>query len=171
MRKIRIILAAVFCVGVLLAGVGTGICFLEFSSFTYAGEKEIGVADIKTVTLEYELEEETSDEEPLNIGRRDMFITSEKDITEDETVPVNTVRFEVTYNAEEVEPFLNYTDTDNYLFLDYFYQGDDFKDFMMSKDILLEEIKNREISTYKNTRFVNVKVMVNPESRERVQVN
>ena len=51
MRNSQKILIGIFCLGIVLAGAGTGMAFLEFSTFTYAGEKEAGEMDRKTLTL------------------------------------------------------------------------------------------------------------------------
>lgn len=42
MRRIQKILFGTFLGGVLLCGVGAGTALVEYSSFTYAGEKKIG---------------------------------------------------------------------------------------------------------------------------------
>ena len=67
MRNSQKILIGIFCLGIVLAGAGTGMAFLEFSTFTYAGEKEAGEMDRKTLTLDYAFE--AAAEEPLTIGR------------------------------------------------------------------------------------------------------
>ena len=42
MRRLQKAMIGVFCGGVFLAGLGTGIAVYEVSSFTYMGEKEAG---------------------------------------------------------------------------------------------------------------------------------
>ena len=44
MRRIQKILFGTFLGGVLLCGVGAGTALVEYSSFTYAGEKKIGLS-------------------------------------------------------------------------------------------------------------------------------
>ena len=45
MRRLQKAMIGVFCGGVFLAGLGTGIAVYEVSSFTYMGEKEAGPVD------------------------------------------------------------------------------------------------------------------------------
>ena len=51
MRRIQKILAGVFFGGVLLCGIGAGVAFVEFSSFEYGGEKQIGSDVLVTEAL------------------------------------------------------------------------------------------------------------------------
>ena len=57
MRKIQKVLLGIFASGVLLAGIGTGIAVVEYSTLSYGGEKTIGEENLVTKTLEYELSE------------------------------------------------------------------------------------------------------------------
>lgn len=169
MRRIQKILITVFCAGVLTAGLGTGMALYEFSTFTYAGEKEAGPVERKTIALDYKFE--ATAEEPLNIGRIYGYFSSENNIVEDDTVPEHTVRFRITYNACAVEPYLNEYDSERRVDLDWFYIGNDVKIFMDCKDQLLEGIKNRELMSFDNPGIEEVHVMVNPASMNLVRVN
>ena len=53
MRRIQKILFGTFLGGVLLCGVGAGTALVEYSSFTYAGEKKIGWEDLETKNLDF----------------------------------------------------------------------------------------------------------------------
>lgn len=55
MRRIQKILFGTFLGGVLLCGVGAGTALVEYSSFTYAGEKKIGWEDLETKNLDFHL--------------------------------------------------------------------------------------------------------------------
>ena len=59
--KISIVM---FCVGVLLCGIGMGIAFTEFSGLAYGGTQILGGTDMKTANLDVEFEPE---EEVWNI--------------------------------------------------------------------------------------------------------
>ena len=56
MRRLQKAMIGVFCGGVFLAGLGTGIAVYEVSSFTYMGEKEAGPVEMKTESFEYAFE-------------------------------------------------------------------------------------------------------------------
>ena len=53
MRRIQKILAGVFFGGVLLCGIGAGVAFVEFSSFEYGGEKQIGSDVLVTEAFDF----------------------------------------------------------------------------------------------------------------------
>lgn len=60
MRNLHKALIAVFCSGVFITGIGTGISFSEFSSFAYSGRTMIGDVKMTTENLDYsfQLQEE-----------------------------------------------------------------------------------------------------------------
>ena len=67
MYKTRIILLIIIGAGILFAGAGAGMAFHEFASFTYAGEKEAGPMDRKTVDMDFGFR--ATEEAPLNVER------------------------------------------------------------------------------------------------------
>lgn len=106
MRKIQKILIGVFIGGVLMGGIGTGIAFVEYSSFAYAGEKTIGGENLVTRQFDHTFD-------PAR-GRItvDAGWTWEEyghcQLIADESVPENVIRYEVTYNEKAVRPYLIY---------------------------------------------------------------
>lgn len=53
MRNIHKALIAVFCSGIFITGIGTGIALSEFSSFAYSGKTTIGDVKMVTENLDY----------------------------------------------------------------------------------------------------------------------
>lgn len=87
-------MAAVFAAGLLCIGVGTGIAFAEYSSFSYGGRKRLGNAEMTTERFE---EERT---EGLPFALRTY---REIEIIVDETLPDNKLVFEFEYDPEYVK--------------------------------------------------------------------
>lgn len=56
MSKQHKILIGIFCAGVLLCGLGAGIGFMEFSTFTYGGKQIIGTTNMKTENIDVAFE-------------------------------------------------------------------------------------------------------------------
>lgn len=105
MRKLHIILLCVFGMGVLLGGAGTGIAIEEYSSLTYQGEVLLGGENLVTEELDYDFSEGGYESVLLSYchwgdEKRDSLLV------EDESVPVGTVRYVVTYNEALVRPRL-----------------------------------------------------------------
>ena len=109
MRNLHKALIAVFCSGVFITGIGTGISFSEFSSFAYSGRTMIGDVKMTTENLDYSFQ--LQEEQKLRIYGNYYFHRHSADSTEilpDETVPENTIRFQITYNVKAVAPYLRY---------------------------------------------------------------
>lgn len=105
MRKLHIALLSVFGIGVLLGGIGTGVAIGEYSSLEYKGLVTLGEENL--VTKEFYYDFSTEEEESVLLSychwgdeRKDTLLV------EDESVPVGTVRYFVTYNEEMVRPEL-----------------------------------------------------------------
>lgn len=169
MRKIQCYMIAIFLGGVFLAGLGTGLAFSEFSSFTYSGETIIGEAEMKTENFEYTFELE--EDKKLQIHNYDDYSFSESDLVSTTSVPENTVRFLITYNAAAVRPHLVYSEEDQYVAVSYYYISDDFKTFMSCKDQILKDLKNKQIGSYTTRTVDEIKVLVNPASKAYITIN
>ena len=100
--KIRIILAGIFVFGVLLGGVGTGIAFVEYSSFAYAGEKTMGEENLVTRHFDQPFDP-AKGRVGVEVGWYG-YGDGEGRMVADPSVPENLVRYEVTYNEKAVTP-------------------------------------------------------------------
>ncbi len=164
------ITVVIFSIGVLLCGIGTGITFTEFGSLTYGGRQVLGETDIVTKDLDVEFE---PDEEARDIvGINGFYQYGDLDIQTDNSVPVDTVRFHVTYNANRVEPFAE-TDEDGerILFGCCRVGGQDEMALMMeAKDIVLQNLKEGKLVSFDAVEMKGVTVLVNPKCEEDVRV-
>lgn len=112
MGKLRGVMAGVFLGGVLLGGIGTGIAMVEYSSLSYGGEHLIGEEYLVTKNLDFDLPQNGK----ILILKNDYYNYSVyKDITveADDSVPVGTVRYELTYNEHIVTPELIFQEYDD----------------------------------------------------------
>lgn len=106
MRKIQKILTGTFLAGVLLGGIGTGIAMAEYASMEYGGEKIIGEEHLVTRNFDFNFQLDGRKLEVLNISNYGM--RNVREIEVDNSVPVGTVRYEVTYNEDLVTPYLEF---------------------------------------------------------------
>ena len=104
MRRVQKVLTGIFLSGILMGGMGTGIAMVEYSSLAYGGEKLIGEESLVTKNLDYEfqMEEGTLELAGFHYWNREKI----QEIEVDGTVPVGTVRYEVTYNEKSISPNL-----------------------------------------------------------------
>ena len=105
MRRIQKILLGTFLGGVLLCGVGAGTALVEYSSFTYAGEKKIGWEDLETKNLDFSFDRQKGS---LIVDTGFWGRRVSDGIEADPAVPEGIIRYEVTYNKKRVEPFLEF---------------------------------------------------------------
>lgn len=175
MRKIQKILLGVFLGGVLLGGIGAGVAFGEYSSITYAGKRTLESEKIVTENLDYQIDLEAGIVE-IASAYYDGGIAS--NIEYDSTVPEGTIRFQVTYNSMTVSPYLQFEnpdeeeqedETQGWLYLTW--QGeDDFAVWMENKDMILEDLKKKQIASYQISTITNVRILVNPSMKDLVRM-
>ena len=107
MRKIHVILLAVFTTGVLCGGIGTGIAFGEYSALEYGGTVVLGEEYLVTGELMYEFDPVPGEKialNPTNWGTS----RGTSNLVMDETLPMGTVCYDVTYNSRLTIPHLYY---------------------------------------------------------------
>lgn len=179
MRKLRSYMIALFCTGVFAAGLGTGITCSEFSSFAYMGNADTDPVDMRTEILEYDMgrsagSDEVSDpdspeETSLDIIRINRLPESGEDIVADSSVPRGLIRFQVTYNAAAVRPYV-YWEEGSYVGIGSYDISDDFERFMKNKDLFLKDLKVRQIHSYQSEGITRIKVLVHPDDRDMLRL-
>lgn len=182
MRRCHKILLGILCGGVLLGGIGTGIAIGEFSALKYAGVKTLGETRMETRELEEEIDPEQGFWH-INLACPGAF---ESVLVKDESVPENTVRFRVTYNAARVSPKLQaFVDTCTYQEEEEAYtqkqdpilelycaweEQDETELFMEMKDDFLKNLKEGKIASYEEPSYVeDVEVRINPANEDDIQ--
>ncbi len=186
MRKIQKILIGTLLGGVLLGGIGTGMALVEYSSFAYAGEKTMGEENLVTREIDFKFEPEKGKIVVVHgYWDRKSYPNA---LEEDEQVPEGVVRYVVTHNPQTTDVALSFdaysqeemdgeemdgeeTRTDvekippqGYLSLQIQYVGNDFEMFMQSKDEILKELKQKQISSYNVAYITDVRIKVNPKT-------
>ena len=194
--KFRKFMTAVTLTGIFLTGIGAGVGFVEFCGFEYQGTVVLGEENRKETKLVWELEGEEFDYLYPYVPYRD---TEDITVEKDAKVPTDEVWFDVAYNSDWGEPYLeSYTEygegwTPGDHFLEEVPEGrenteaeklgyahiwtEDFLDMttqakivMEIKDRILKELKEKKFSTYSHPRIFSVKVRVNPSNYERLVI-
>lgn len=180
MRKIQKILIGTFLGGILLGGIGTGVAFVEYSSFAYAGEKQIGQESLVTKELDFSFHPEKGKIKLVYDYWDRKCVEDGPEL--DETVPEGVVRYVVTYNPKTIEPSLEFESYEEegqgsgtsaeseeekiqgYLLLRNYDISDELEVFMEGKDEFLKELKQRQISSYRVAYVTEIKIQVNPNT-------
>ena len=167
-----------FLAGILLCGLGCGICFAQYSSFEYAGVKDIGIENL------------VSDRTEIEIGDKGtIYIATGRDcqnrnIIPDDTVPKNKIIFDVTYNPEKIEMCVNrflwsemyendqLTDADELynedIYIGSYKYASETEDFFEIKDEFLADFKKNRISAYNIVSIKTLDIRVNPADVQRI---
>ncbi len=168
MSKLHKILIGVFCAGVLLCGLGMGVAFTEFSRLTYGERQYIGKTDMRTENFDvtYEPGEEKQEVTGWFSG------WGQTNVAADDSVPENTVRFKVTYNAERVMPGAYWNEESGQIVLHCRWNGreDSVALLMEAKDLVLQNLKEGKIISLEVLEVEGVTVLVNPASYDDVRI-
>lgn len=159
------ILIGIFCIGVLICGLGTGIAVMEFSSLTYGGKQIVGKTDMKTENIDVAFE---PGDEPYCVWGQ-----GQREIKTDSRVPLNSVRFQVTYNAERVTPYAYLNEEEKEFQFQSRWTGEDADDFevmMEAKDLVLQNLKERKLISLDTIGIEEIVILVNPENEEDVKL-
>lgn len=169
MNRQHKITVVVFCLGVLLCGIGAGIAFTEFSSLAYGGRQILGDPDM--VTENFDVEFEPAENEWSIIGATGFYRYGNMNIQTDSSVPVNTVRFCVTYNTKRVAPFTNLNIDDKRIEFSWYWKNtDEIALAMEAKDIVLHNLKEGKLVSVDAIELEEVEVLVNPGSVDDVRI-
>ncbi len=176
---VKIVVVVCLAFGVVLGGIGTGIGFVEFSSFTYGGEKSL-FKEEKTVTR-------VTTNVPLgNIGRIELeniydgHDWIEPEVVFDATIPQGQICYEIVNNQKDISYMADsyityeeeYEDTqgqegDVYrVYLSQGYGRNELKVIMEIKDEMLKDIKERKVYSYKTNEMISAKILVNPQMKK-----
>lgn len=190
---------AVFCAGVLLGGIGTGVAIAEYTSLEYTGEHILGEEKMKTENLDVTVHPKEG--KKIRIWRNYRV----NGVHYGEDIPMDTIRYTVTYNPDMVSFWTNYEedemetledteedmaeDTDGTdgeadggsdredtryqgsVSLEYYYTGDEFDLFMRNKDKILEELKHGQVGSYRVESIKSVEIWMNPGMKEFIELS
>ncbi len=180
---------AVFCAGVLLGGIGTGVAIAEYTSLEYTGEHILGEENMVTENLDVTV----TPEEGRKI--RIMRFYHVNGVHYDEEIPMDTIRYVVTYNPDYVNFWTDYETYEEKLekeadmtdgedtgtaaresgkyqgdvWLESYYSGNEFDLFMRSKDKILGELKQGQVGSYRMESVKSIEIWMNPGMREFVE--
>lgn len=164
------ILIGVFCLGVLLCGIGTGVAFTEFSGFEYGGKYILGETDMQTE--DFDVTFVPAEDRWTLIGAGGAYVAGMGEIQTDRSIPENTVRFHVTYNAKRAKPFVYLDEQTNRIEFSWYWRNNNDETALMmeAKDILLKNLKEGKIASFDTVELEEVAVMVNPKNEDDVRV-
>ena len=162
MRRLHKILIMIFCFGVLVCGLGIGVMLMEFSGLQYGGELLIGSNNMTTETIDVKFETENGEK---TISQR-YYPSAEKyhGVQADSSVPKDTVRFQITYNEDVIEPYAYWDEDEEKVLCSWYWCGhdDELALMMEAKDVILQNLKEGKLVSINRLTIEEISEFVNP---------
>ena len=177
MRENKWILS-VLIVGLLLCGLGGGIMFVEFTGLNYGGEYIIQTDTPETKIMEVSLQEFPEGIVHVSTSLVSMFPLKDR-IRIDEKMEEGLIRVETVFDPENVHPAVelepifgqeNRDTKDAILWINY-YSRETLSSFFLVKDMILEDLKNSTLRSYRTVDVMDLTVTVGPKTAQRLIFN
>lgn len=181
-KKSRVIMiaAGVFCAGVLLGGIGTGVAIAEYTNLEYSGQHILGEENMKTENLDVTV---TPKDGHKILVRQDYYRGNGEQY--DDSIPMNTVRYVVRYHTELVSVRARYEEYDledrdrddttpeyqGEVYMNWNYIGDEFDLLMRNKDKILGDLKQGKVGSYQTRAIESIEVWMNPGMKAFVDIS
>lgn len=168
-KTFRLAMLGLFCAGLLMIGIGAGVAFAEYSSFTYAGQRVPEQAQTQSQSFTAALDPEApwisiSGRSP---GLDQLAETASIEVSE-ELAP-GTVRLDLQYRS--AGPALR-ASWDREVPGDsirlYWTGGSEVELLMTYKDRVLADIRDRRLGEYVAIQLTKAVVTVNPADAEKI---
>lgn len=173
MRKLRFTALILVFAGLLIGGVGVGICFVEASSFTYGEGSRLNMTVTDTVT--YQISLEKGSDEKIGFESWNMPIAPDAEVPQVETnakLAPGTIQVDVEYRTVPgctLDLWLNYYGKDNLVV--HASPSAGVEAVLYAKDQILSDIKNRQIGEYQWAEITGITFTVNPTDQDRLDLS
>lgn len=169
-RAFRLTMLGVLCTGLLLVGIGAGVAFAEYSSFTYAGQRVPGNAQAQSQSITAALDPEAEQIRIFGAGNRlsDRLLETAR-IEVDEDQEPGTVRLDLQYQSigPKIYASWNGAETGNTIRL-YWAGGSDVELLLAYKDQVLKDIRSHQIGDYVTGQLTEAVITVNPADEMKI---
>lgn len=182
LKKLRAVMAGILCAGLLLVGIGFGVGFGEFSSFTYAGHFPLDGMEnqfySEVLTLEEGANLHIAPQYISNGIMRASLVIPLRDIelATDNSIPSGQVKVDVSYRSVYSVIGINCYSTGNgttnldrqlniYTTPPY---TSPLAIFMTYKDRVLKDLQLRKLGDYDEILLDRVVITVNPADTDRI---
>lgn len=174
MSRLHKISILVFCLGVLLCGIGSGLLVTELDGFVYGGKYILGDPEMRTDEIDVKFE--PGEERLMICGVSGSCNRGSARIEVDGSVPEDTARFCMTYNAKRVEPFAQWIEQSEVemgrIDFGWYWKGaeDEMALMMEMKDVVLQNLKEGKLVSCGVKDVEEVTVRINPANEEDVRI-
>lgn len=168
-RIFRLTMLGVFCAGLLMIGIGAGVAFAEYSSFTYAGQRvpERAREQSQSFTVAVDPEANWIEISGRSPGLEQLMEAARIEVSED--LEPGTVRLDFQYRSmgPQIRVSWDQSPLGNTIRL-YWTGGSDMDMLMSYKDQILEDIRNHQLGDYVAIQLTEAVITVNPADAEKI---
>ena len=172
MRKLRLTALILVFAGLLIGGVGIGMCFVEASSFTYGGDSRLEMTVTDTASEIFSLDDE---QKLTGYTFWNILSAPDAEVPQVETnakLAPGTIQVDVEYRTVPgctLDLWLNYYGKDNLVV--HASPSAGVEAVLYAKDQILSDIKNRQIGDYQWAEITGVTFTINPTDRDRLDLS
>lgn len=171
-KTFRLTMLGVLCAGLLLIGVGAGVAFAEYASFTYAGQRmpEQAREQSQSFTVEVDPEADYIVISGRSYGLERLMETARIETSEE--LEPGTVQLDLQYRSTGSQIRLSWDQSSlgNAIRL-YLTGGDNVDTLMAYKDQILEDIRNHQLGDYVAVQLTEAVITVNPADEGKIVWN
>jgi hypothetical protein len=172
MRNLRLTMLGILCAGLLLGGIGAGVTFAEYSSFTYAGEQLMAEAESRSqsFTLNLRPAGPTVLDGYLYGSALSLQEMARLEVRED--VAPGTLCWDMRYETAGPTAAVSSSlhDGTQYLYLTWNHFSD-LQLLLACKDQALSDIRSHRLGRYVPVQLTEVVIGVNPVDADRVSLS
>ena len=172
MRKLRLTALILVFAGLLIGGVGIGMCFVEASSFTYGGDSRLEMTVTDTASEIFSLDDE---QKLTGYTFWNILSAPDAEVPQVETnakLAPGTIQVDVEYRTVPgctLDLWLNYYGKDNLVV--HASPSAGVEAVLYAKDQILSDIKNRQIGDYQWAEITGITFTINPTDRDRLDLS
>ncbi|WP_298019153.1 hypothetical protein [uncultured Dysosmobacter sp.] len=169
-KTFRLTMLGILCGGLLLVGVGAGVAFAEYSTFTYAGERVPEQAQLQSASFTAQVDPEAQQIVIGGYGTGLYQLEETARIETSEDLEPGTLQFDFQYRS--IGPKLDLS-WDREPLGDsirlYWYNNESELNLLLScKDQLLADIRDHQIGDYAAVQLTDAVITVNPAGAEKI---
>lgn len=169
-KTFRLTMLGVLCAGLLLMGIGVGVAFAEYSSFTYAGQRMPEHAQAQSESFTAMLDPEADKIVIGGYGTGVCQLAETARIEVSEELEPGTVRLDFQYRSIGSRIRVNWDESPlgNTIHVYRYNRGSDMDLLMAYKDQILEDIRDHRLGDYVALQLTEAVITVNSADAEKI---
>lgn len=169
-RAFRLAMLGVLCAGLLMMGIGAGVAFAEYSSFTYAGQRVPERAQLQSESFTAVVDPEADKIAIASYGAGLRQLAENARVEVSEELEPGTVQIDFQYRsvASKIRADWDRLPLGNTIRVHWYNTGSDMDLLLTYKDQILEDIRARQLGDYGAIQLIEAVITVNPADAGKI---